>query len=284
MSSINRVEQQAGQQRLSTSQEAPKASDDAVKDFTKAMKGMSVQEAPKASEGAVNNFTKAMKGLSVQGQMGEGAAAQSALDGSPFGILPQRGRKDGESGGQENSQDKGQETIFLTGDAVLANMGGTKEIPSPGTVAGADTASRIDADITAKLVDRILVSAPDATGGAEVRISLREDILPGTEIRIQRQADGGISVQFVTGDIRGEQMLGARQIGDLQNVLAGSLGVEVRVSTVRPDGSMSADAGAGGEQGHGGKEGQGGSGGNGGQSRDGRSRQHDIFDAMQDTV
>jgi hypothetical protein len=130
-------------------------------------------------------------------------------------------------------------------------------------------------------VDRILVSAADAKGNAEVRISLRENVLPGTEIRIQHQADGSVAVRFVTNDLRAEQMLGSRQLADLQTTLARNLNVEVSVSTVRPDGSLSAEAGIRGERKSGGQGvGQGG-GAQDGQG-DGRSRQHDLFEGLQD--
>jgi hypothetical protein len=132
--------------------------------------------------------------------------------------------------------------------------------------------------MTTKLVDRILVSAADAKGNAEVRITLREEVLPGTEIRIQRQPDGGVTVQFVTNDVRAEQMLGSRQLTDLQNTLAQSLGAEVRVSTIRTDGSMSADAGTSGGQQEGGRQGGGAQDG----QRDRRSSQHDLFEGLQD--
>lgn len=185
---------------------------------------------------------------------------------------------------RENRRDalSGEEGQSLPrGDAVLAGLAGQRESQAIAQAAqplAVENTPRIDGDLTAKLVDRILVSATDAKGNAEVRISLREDILPGTEIRIQRHPDGGVQVHFVTNDIRAEQMLGQSRIGDLQNVLSQSLQVEVRVATIRTDGSMTADAGTGGEQG------QQGRGGQDGQPRDGRSRQHDLFEGMQENA
>ncbi|MDR2160657.1 MAG: hypothetical protein LBO77_00705, partial [Desulfovibrio sp.] len=102
---------------------------------------------------------------------------------------------------------------------------------------------------------------------------------PGTEIRIQRQPDGNISVQFVTNDVRSEQFLGTNQLTGLRDVLTQNLQVEVRVTTVRPDGAMTADSGASaGRDGSGQAKGSGE--GQGGQPRDGRSRQHDIFEGL----
>ena len=48
-----------------------------------------------------------------------------------------------------------------------------------------------------KLVDKIHVSAKDAVNGAEVRLSMKDAILPGTEIRIQRMG-GELTVTMNT--------------------------------------------------------------------------------------
>jgi hypothetical protein len=139
--------------------------------------------------------------------------------------------------------------------------------------------ARPGGELLSQLADRILVSAPDASGPREVRVSLREEVLPGTEIRILRQPDGNVSVQFVTSDIRSEQLLGTNQLTELRDVLARNLQVEVRVTTVRPGGAITADSGAfAGRDGSGQAKGSGE--GQGGQPRDGRSRQHDIFEGL----
>ncbi|MDL2290712.1 hypothetical protein LJC09_01225 [Desulfovibrio sp. OttesenSCG-928-F20] len=166
------------------------------------------------------------------------------------------------------------------GEDILAHMGSLSQQPAgPAASAAAQaaaTAPVIDGDLTSKLVDRILVATTDGKQNAEVRLHLKDDILPGTEIRITRANDGGVTVQFVTNDIRAEQMLGSRQLTDLQNVLTQNLQVEVRVSTARTDGSMTSDAGAGNQQGQQGRQ------GGQDQQRDGRSSQHDIFDGLDD--
>ena len=260
----------------------------------------SQQQTRQAEEGAREQFSTAMKkggpeakkeGPDAKGKK-EGAGDAStaghkqgdALDASVFSLLTRREGK-GQGGGQgEGKAHGGEEREFgepgkdmPRGEAILAGlMGGVKEQQAAAPVSGPDTMPRIDSELTGKLVDRILVSAADSKGAPEVRISLREDILPGTEIRIQRQPDGGVAVQFVTNDVRAEQMLASRQLTDLQNVLVQNLQVEVRVTTIRTDGSMSADAGTSGQQG------QQGRGGGQDQPQDGRSRQHDLFDGMKD--
>jgi hypothetical protein len=145
----------------------------------------------------------------------------------------------------------------------------------------AENPARPGGELLSRLADRILVSAADASGPREVRVSLREDVLPGTEIRIRRQPDGNVSVRFVTSDIRSEQLLGANQLTELRDVLARNLQVEVRVTTVRADGAMIADSGMSEEpDGFGPSDGSGE--GRGGQPHDGRSRQRDIFEGLRE--
>ena len=243
------------------------------------------QETRQAEAGAAERFSTAMKksGPEAKGKkeaQPPGREKGEAQGASAFSLSARRADR-GQGGGKGEGRDQGgegggQQAHLPRGDAILAGLiGGVKEqqLQASAQVGGA---ARIDGDLTSKLVDRILVSAADSKTGAEVRISLREDILPGTEIRIQRQADGGLSVQFVTNDVRAEQMLGQRQLTELQNVLAQNLQVEVRVATIRTDGSMSADAGTSGQHGQ-----QRGSGGQD-QQQDGRSRQHDLFEGLQD--
>ena len=57
-----------------------------------------------------------------------------------------------------------------------------------------------------KLVDKIYVSAKDSVNGAEVRISMKDAVLPGTEIRIQR-AGGEITVTMNTTSVESHNFL-----------------------------------------------------------------------------
>ncbi len=231
------------------------------------------------------------EGVGAGREPGENAAAgrkQGENAAAAVGRRPDEnlaaGQKQSEGADRMRAQGPGGEGAehgFLRGDAILSGMlGGVKDaqVQAPAAAQGPEGAPRIDGDLTSKLVDRILVSAADSKGGAEVRIALRQDILPGTEIRIQRQPDGGVSVQFVTNDVRAEQMLGQSRLSELQNVLAQNLQVEVRVATIRTDGSMTSDSGSSGQQGQQGQQGQ--SGGQG-QPGDGRSRQRDLFEGLE---
>lgn len=250
--------------------------------------GQKAGETRVADEKSVESFSKAMKKdkasgkegkVRPQGLAGEGEkslAAQSSL----FSLSARSKKDTGEREGRGAFGDDGPSGRLPRGEDILAQMGAVRP-QSEAVVAGAapqaaEAATRVDGDLTSKLVDRILVSAADGKQNAEVRLQLKDDILPGTEIRITRTNDGAVSVQFVTNDIRAEQMLGNRQLADLQNVLAQNLQVEVRVSTVKTDGSMTSDSGAGGQQGQQGRQ------GGQDQQRDGRSSQHDLFEGLGD--
>jgi hypothetical protein len=168
-----------------------------------------------------------------------------------------------------------------SGDSILASMhdGRPDQLqpaggPNNAAAFQVESAPRPGQNLVSQLAERILVSASDALGGREVRITLREDVLPGTEIRIQRQEGGSLSVSFVTNDLQAEQMLGSGSLKDLQNTLVDKLQVEVKVYTVRTDGGLTAESGS--------RQTGGGRNGNQDEQRDGRSRQHDIFTGLSD--
>ncbi|MGB1271197.1 MAG: type III secretion HpaP family protein [Endozoicomonas sp.] len=69
-----------------------------------------------------------------------------------------------------------------------------------------------------KMADQIQVSAKDAINGAEIRISLKDNILPGTEIRIQRHG-GELTVTLNTTSAEANNFL-AQHEASLQKSLA----------------------------------------------------------------
>ena len=79
-----------------------------------------------------------------------------------------------------------------------------------------------------KIVERILVSAPDQ-GGQEVRITLSSQALQGTDIILHRNVTGELSVTLQTGDPRSFQTLVASQ-GELKQLLETQEKGEVRVT------------------------------------------------------
>jgi type III secretion system needle length determinant len=123
----------------------------------------------------------------------------------------------------------------LPGDSILHSLGATgRGAPDAVAESHADLSlTRICQD----LVERILVSSPSAGSGEEVRILLRNDILPETEIRIRRDG-AGLHVEFVTQSADANRFLLAHA-GDLQQYLSQRLAdvvVRVDVQHETPDG------------------------------------------------
>lgn len=52
-------------------------------------------------------------------------------------------------------------------------------------------------ELSDKIADRILISQPDANGNAEIRIQIKQDIIPDTEVRITKTGDG-IKIDFIS--------------------------------------------------------------------------------------
>ena len=73
-----------------------------------------------------------------------------------------------------------------------------------------------------KLVDKIHVSAKDSINGSEVRISMKEAVLPGTEIRIQR-VGGEVTVTMNTTSAESHNFL-AQHEASLQKSLSDRFG------------------------------------------------------------
>ena len=108
------------------------------------------------------------------------------------------------------------------------------------TAQTAETAAPSGA-LAEKLVERILVSGPD--GGHEIRLTLGKDVLPGTEIRLQRGSDGVLSVHLATDNAASFQTL----VGAQESLKARleSFEKDVRVEVVSERGGAEAENGDG---------------------------------------
>jgi type III secretion system needle length determinant len=97
-------------------------------------------------------------------------------------------------------------------------------------VASTTSASQAPQDLpelASKLADRILVSQPDAAQ-QEVRISLGKDIMPDTEICLQRDLNGQLNIIITSKNPSSFQTLVAEQ-HTLRQLLEKQEGAEVRV-------------------------------------------------------
>ena len=114
------------------------------------------------------------------------------------------------------AKEQGQEPAPTSmADAILASMGGLAG-RAPEQVIGKEQ-TRDFAKTAEAICERILVSEKDVSGRQEIRISLKNDILPDTEIRLIRD-EQGLHIKLVTTSAEARQFLESRQQG-LQDFL-----------------------------------------------------------------
>ena len=101
----------------------------------------------------------------------------------------------------------------LSGDALLRGLG-----PSYAPLeAGAPALAREAPALAAELAERIMVNADNRAGDGEVRIVLKNSVLPDSEI-ILRQEGGRLVVQLMSGNPASLNVLGLA-VGDLRKKL-----------------------------------------------------------------
>jgi type III secretion system needle length determinant len=96
------------------------------------------------------------------------------------------------------------------------------------------------AEMVERLVEQILVSHPGEAGDKEVRLMVRNSVLPDTEIRISRGTDGLLSVTLATGRNDAFQTLVAAQ-AELKQALDVQENREVRLTVVDTRGAGAED-------------------------------------------
>lgn len=140
------------------------------------------------------------------------------------------GRHDLDSGASRHDEsDKKPENVFSAAgmtSPLESLFAGRMEQQSPVAAPAAADPAELE-----RLVERILVSTPES-GGHEVRLSLGSHALPGTEITLQRNADGQLSVTLLTSDASSFQTLVASQ-NDLRQMLEKLENNNVRVTVTQ---------------------------------------------------
>jgi type III secretion system needle length determinant len=98
------------------------------------------------------------------------------------------------------------------------------------------------AEMVGQLVDQILVSHPDQLGEQEVRLMVKNSVLPDTEIRLSRGTDGLLNVTLTTGRNDAFQTLVDAQT-ELKQILDAQEKREVRITVVDARGAEAEDGG-----------------------------------------
>ncbi|MEM1304139.1 MAG: type III secretion HpaP family protein [Planctomycetota bacterium] len=131
------------------------------------------------------------------GGTGSDDGSQDAGDGD-------RGSGDNQSGDAGEGQN---EKTFSLGDTILRGMSrGADVAATAGAQAGRD--ATLDG-VVQQIADRILVSEPNS-GQREVRIILKDSVLPGTEVRLTQHA-GKLQIQFVSESQKSLDLLNQNQ-------------------------------------------------------------------------
>ncbi|WP_252179045.1 type III secretion HpaP family protein [Endozoicomonas sp. 4G] len=205
--------------------QSQKVSEDQASDFSKKMKK---KEDPKSAKG------ESKDGQSLESLMAERRkSAKEALEGK---FKDQGGGHEGQKGneGKEGKEGKGvrEETVMQSlpdgSEHVIAQVRETQQasdiqLKSIQAVSGPKEIN----EVINKLVDKIMVSSKDAIEGAEVRITLKDNILPGTEIRIQR-ISGELQVTMNTSSADSHNFLVANEASLMKNLE--KLGEKVQVN------------------------------------------------------
>ncbi len=126
-------------------------------------------------------------------------------------------------------------------DAAAANGEGRPVLAAPAGSAPADNVTPAIDRRYDELVERILVARPGPHGREEVRIALNRAWLPETEVRMVREPDSGLSVEFVSDEAEAQRFL-LPNLSALRERLADRSGERVSVRM-----SMSWHDGAGGD-------------------------------------
>ena len=119
------------------------------------------------------------------------------------------------------------DSLFKDFAAMAAQMDALATPTSQSAEVQAKPAAGLDAVNLNELVSRILVNTPD-NGKAEVRLTLQDNVLRGTEISITRDTDGLLTVRITTDNAASFQTLVASR-NDLQAILQQQEGRMVNV-------------------------------------------------------
>ena len=175
------------------------------------------QQSRKVSDKQANDFADRMTREKREKEKKAGGDKEQSLE----SLLAERNKssKDAIKGRQEKgSREEHGENMFRSEHVMVNNtQSQIKADAQLREIQQASSVKEIDAALQ-KLADQIQVSAKDAVNGAEVRISLKDSVLPGTEIRIQRQG-GELTVTMNTSSAEAGNFL-AQHEASLQKMLA----------------------------------------------------------------
>ncbi|HEX4967954.1 MAG TPA: type III secretion HpaP family protein [Nitrospiraceae bacterium] len=116
----------------------------------------------------------------------------------------------------------------VIGQSILSSLGISSSAPGGVKSTEAVGASRTVAELGSELVDRLYSASPDDEKGG-VLLKFKDDLLPETEVRLFKDENGVLNVNFSTSSSEAAALLNQHQ-GRLANYLQNQLGGSVRVN------------------------------------------------------
>ena len=144
--------------------------------------------------------------------------------------------------GADDAHDPDTAAIDMTGVAASA---GTAELGRASAPEGVQTPASHASELAEQVADRILVSMPDSSAPGEVRISLKQSILDGSDVRIFHEG-GELKVVFVA-----ETESAQRLLVNIKEQFQQTLGERLQDQRVRVEVEAPARGGASREDGRG---------------------------------
>lgn len=115
-----------------------------------------------------------------------------------------------------NNSDEINQNIQTTGDSILGSFLKEKNIDGSQSVTNEKPPVNIN-EIAEKIADRILISTQNPDGSNEIRIQVKQDILPDTEIQITKTGDQ-ININFITSSNESMDLLNTHTETLFQNL------------------------------------------------------------------
>jgi type III secretion system needle length determinant len=154
--------------------------------------------------------------------------SQNSKDDSSGSGTNSGGGSSKQSSEANQSISEGSAVAPVIGQSILSSLGISSSAPGGVESTEAVGASRTVAELGSELVDRLYSASPDDEKGG-VLLKFKNDLLPETEVRLFKDENGVLNVNFSTSSSAAAALLNQHQ-GRLANYLQNQLGGSVRVN------------------------------------------------------
>jgi len=154
--------------------------------------------------------------------------SQNSKDDSSGSGTNSGGGSSKQSSEANQSNSEGSAVAPVIGQSILSSLGISSSAPGGVESTEAVGASRTVAELGSELVDRLYSASPDDEKGG-VLLKFKDDLLPETEVRLFKDENGVLNVNFSTSSSEAAALLNQHQ-GRLANYLQDQLGGSVRVN------------------------------------------------------